>query len=82
MKYVYKLVNEDLTHLGGAMGTEYTRTRWARLFESVEGAKKAAEMHYATMESDAIKWQWAGSYWHSGDLRHTMYTITREKVES
>lgn len=46
-RYIYNVVCEDATHLGGAMGTEYTTIKWTRHFASNAKAVKFAEAHIA-----------------------------------
>jgi len=43
---VYEAVAEDLSHLGGPMGTEYTTRKSLGLFEHWKDAKAACEKHY------------------------------------
>lgn len=71
MKF-YVLENQDLTNLGGPMGTEQVATRWLRYFRTASAAKKAAEKDF----KKTIKWKKAGKdKFTSGDLLHTMYHI-------
>lgn len=69
----YELVNEDLTNLGGPMGTEYTVTRWRRYFDSAKKAKAAAVKDHEA----AIEWHKMGHGYRSNDLGHTMYYIAQ-----
>lgn len=52
IKAIYSLTAEDLTNLGGPMGTEYTETMWIKYFTSKEKAKKYAEKHF----KGSLKW--------------------------
>jgi hypothetical protein len=72
------LVAEDLTSLGGPMGTEHTTVIFTRYFTDVGKAKAAAEKHYGA----PINWKRREGAVTSGDLRWVMYTIDRIKVES
>ena len=46
---VYELESENLTELGGPMGTERTLTNGRKLFQSAQSAKKYAEGDYKTV---------------------------------
>lgn len=43
MDKIYALRSENLSGLGGMMGTESTFTNWRRYFSSLEKAKRCAE---------------------------------------
>jgi len=73
---VYKLVSENLTQLGGRMGTERTSTNFTKIFSTVDGAKKYAEKDYG----NKIEWKDRKEYITSGDLRYVMYEIRKEVV--
>jgi len=68
----YQLINEDLTNLGGPMGTEYTTERWRRNYKTLPEARAAAERDYG----EPIEWKG----YSSGDLGHVMYTIQPVRV--
>ena len=80
---IYELIYEDLTHLGGPMGTEYTTEHSLGLFDDVDKAKKAAEKNYGGKlewfegeENDCEEGQIR-----TDDLRYVMYhIITREVI--
>ena len=80
---VYELISEDLSHLGGPMGTEYTTESSLGLFSGEDGlekAKKAAEKHYG----GKIKWskdKYPEGSLCSGDLRYVMYHIRIRRVK-
>lgn len=75
----YRLVNEDLTHLGGPMGTEYTEDRWSKNYATVEQAKQAAEKDY----DSPIEWvKERNGGWRSPDLGYVMYRIEPITLES
>ena len=69
---MYSLTSENLTHLGGPMGSEYTTTNWRKYFETLEEAKEYAEKDYNGKEK--IKWSGSNKI-HSQDLLFVMYQI-------
>lgn len=73
---IFKLVSENLTGLGGPMGTERTWENWSKLFHDIEVAKAHAVIDYGK----AINWQTEKNRTHSGDLGYVMYTITEVEV--
>lgn len=73
---IYKLTSENLTNLGGPMGSEYTFSNWEKYFTSIESAKKYAEKDYG----DKIKWKGGKRKPSSGDLRYVMYEIEKLNV--
>jgi len=73
---VFKLTVENLSGLGGRMGTESTSIDKVKLFSTVNGAKKYAEKDYG----DKIEWKDRKKYITSGDLRYVMYEICKESV--
>ena len=74
---MYKLRNEDLTHLGGPMGAEYTTTRYNKYFTTVDKAKNFAEKEYGK----PINWTKYNRSISSGDLGYVMYDITLVEIE-
>ena len=74
---IYKLVSENLTSLGGPMGTENVTDNFVRFFDSIDKAKSAAVKDFG----DDIKWKRKGKNVSSGDLLHVMYDISPIKVE-
>jgi hypothetical protein len=74
---MYELKSINLSHIGGPMGTEYTRTNWRRYFKTLKGAKTAAENDY----SKNIDWKKTDGEIHSGDLLYVMYTIKKLAIE-
>jgi hypothetical protein len=86
---IYMLESEDLTHLGGPMGSEYTTTNFRKYFSSVKKAKEYAEQDYKRnvnvterhSEIEWKKWNSKTGYTNSGDLSFVMYTIARIEVE-
>jgi hypothetical protein len=77
---MYELVSENLSNLGGRMGTEYTTINYRKFFTTIDGAKKAAEKEY----KKKIVWKAdkSGEYWRSPDLAYVMYHIRTVRVES
>lgn len=75
---IYELLSENLSHLGGPMGSEYTTDNWRKHFDDVELAKKYAEKDF----KNKIKWQKSPSGYCSGDLHFVMYTIKKLKIIS
>lgn len=80
---MYQLISEDLTHLGGPMGSEYTTTNYRKFFNKLSIAKAFAEIEYqkVSKKRKRIKWSKTHGEWCSGDLLHVMYTIKKIKVE-
>jgi hypothetical protein len=80
---VYELIAEDLTHLGGPMGSEYTTDKSLGLFDSIEKCKEKAKKHYN--RKDPITWtknvSRTGDVLRSDDLGWVMYHIRTRKVE-
>lgn len=72
----YELIYEDLTGLGGSMGTERTFTKWRKFFSSMQKAKKYAEKDYGK----PLEWFETDDGVRSNDLSYVMYYITRVKV--
>lgn len=73
----YELVSEDLTGVGGPMGTDHTTENFTKFFVDIENAKKYAEKDYG----DKIEWIRCNGGVSSGDLLHVMYDITPVKTE-
>lgn len=63
MKTLWKVLKEDLTHLGGPMGTEYTTTIWEKYFatrpEAMAAIEKDAKKEKVREMPDLKK----GTYW-------------------
>lgn len=74
---MYELESENLTHLGGLMGTEYTFPNWRKFFSTPELAKAAAEKDYGK----PLKWLKTKKGWRTEDLRYVMYHIRKVEVE-
>jgi hypothetical protein len=85
---MYKLTSENLTGLGGPMGTERTWNNWEKYFNDIVIAKDFALRDYRkeTKDSEAtIDWRdttlgrTTDVRITSGDLRFVMYTIEEVK---
>lgn len=76
---VYMLTATDLTHLGGPMGSEYTKVIFNKPYKNLSKAKAAAEKDY----EQPIEWQnqESNKFWTSGDLGHVTYDIRKITVE-
>lgn len=75
---MYQLVSENLSNLGGRMGTEYTTVNFRKFFKTFEGAQKAAEKDY----KKKIKWKKVKTgVWRSPDLAYVMYHIKLVETE-
>lgn len=83
---MYKAVAEDLTNLGGPMGTEYTTTIFRKYFKSRKRAKEYCEKHYRkhTRGTNLKMFKWLkkedGDV-ESGDLRFVSYGVYKVKTE-
>jgi hypothetical protein len=83
----FELKSEDMTHLGGPMGSDYTKENWHKLFKSLGSAKACAERDYNKQIKGLTKgyrklcWKEDGyGGWTTGDLLFVMYTIKRVSV--
>jgi hypothetical protein len=90
---MYALVNEDLSHLGGPMGTEYTTMGAPRYFHTLVEAKAAAQKHYhdwMECSTKVLTWVHEHNYdekptegrLRTADLGWVMYHIEPVKAES
>ncbi len=82
---LFELVSENLTHLGGPMGTEETWNNWSKFFTTIEAAKEFAEKDYqkeSHKKEERITWTKNKTEFCSGDLSFVMYTIRPVKVEA
>lgn len=84
---MWELISEDLTGLGGPMGTDNTPINFRKFFKSIENAKKYAEKDY---KCGKISWRVSKDYVHynsskysvtSGDLGYVMYRIRKIETE-
>jgi len=75
-KVVYALESENISGLGGPMGTEQTRTNWTRYFSCIAKAKAAAKEDYERHGRDTrIEWSKSGKGFSSQDLCFVQYHI-------
>lgn len=76
---VFVLESEDLSRLGGPMGTERTTVNFMRIFKSPASAMAYAQKDYGKR---SIRWKKhpKRQEWSSGDLLHVMYTIYETEV--
>ena len=77
MKTLYSLTSEDLSHLGGYMGTEYVTTNSIKYFTTVDLAKAYALKDYRKTDKN-LNIKWRGNF--SGDLLWVSYNIKKIKV--
>jgi hypothetical protein len=75
---IYQLTSENLSGLGGPMGSERTYNNWVRPYDSHEAAMLAAEIDYNGKEE--IQWTKGTNGWHSQDLGYVMYYINEVEV--
>ncbi len=80
---MYELRSENLTHLGGPMGSEYTYDNWRKHFTKIEFAKEYAEKDYLKKNNNPEKIKWVKEYNHirTQDLGFVMYYITPIKCK-
>ena len=82
MEY-FELTCEDLTNIGGPMGTETTSVIFSRAYSTLQKAKDAAEKDHKRRCNSmpwAIKWTDSGRRINSGDLSSHTYYIEKKKV--
>jgi hypothetical protein len=82
---VYELIYEDLTHLGGPMGSEYTTSKSMGLFASADAAKKAGSSDYFRRTAKrgtrrSFDWYSEGRDWRTDDLGFVMYWVKERAV--
>lgn len=84
MKY-FEVRSENLTNLGGPMGSEYTFDNWSMSVSSVEKAKTIVEKDYKKecggTPEQIIKWIKKGKNYQTQDLRFVMYYIREVTVK-
>jgi len=85
MKKIYRLVYEDLTHLGGPMGTEYTTYSHMGTYSAPKTARAEAAKNYARKSGKvvkALKWyKESPTHFRTDDLLFVMYHIYEDTVE-
>lgn len=74
---VYEALKEDLSHLGGPMGTEYTTTESMGIFGSLDRALNTCEKDFGK----PIKWRKTHKGQSSPDLGYCMYHVKERKVK-
>lgn len=77
---MFVLQSENLTQLGGRMGTEYITTNFRKYFKSLKAAKAYAEKDYG---KKLIWWfkHKKKKEWETDDLGHVMYNINKIETE-
>lgn len=79
---IYILESNDLSGLGGPMGSERIITNFVKYFYSIDNAKKYAEEDYLKYKPEPIKWKKARNGGiTSGDLLFVEYNIGKIKIE-
>lgn len=77
----YILENEDITNVGGPMGSS-TSTRYRKYFKDLANAKSHAVREYVVKTGNpAFKWKRGNGQWSSPDLGYVMYTISKIEWE-
>lgn len=85
---IFELVSENLTGLGGMMGTERTWTNWRKFFQTIKEAKEYAGEDFnkgpksaASKDVKELKWHRSGAGYRTEDLGHVMYHVRPVVVE-
>lgn len=83
---MYKLISENLTGLGGPMGTERTWSNYTKYFKTVKAAKEFAEKDFDSFEVRngryrKLVWHKDRDYYRTDDMGYVMYYIKKVKVE-
>jgi hypothetical protein len=83
MSKTYVLKSENLTHLGGPMGTEYTYDNWMKYFSDPDKAKAYAEKDYQkeTSSKKTLRWLKEGKGFRTEDLLFVMYHVHPVEIE-
>ena len=74
---IFMLESENLTALGGPMGSEYTWVNWRKHFSTLAKAKAAAEKDF----KGNIDWIETRYGVRSPDLRYVMYHIRKIQID-
>ncbi|QGH72881.1 MAG: hypothetical protein [Podoviridae sp. ctrTa16] len=77
MTHIYELISENLSNLGGRMGTESTFNNFSKPFSTIEKAKDYAVADYG----NAINWSRTKRGLCSGDLMYVMYYINKVEID-
>lgn len=82
---VYETIAEDLTHLGGPMGSEYTTRNSLGLFNSLNKAKNRANYHYNNetghIRTEILKWREYYDHSATQDLGFIQYHVYEREVK-
>ncbi len=82
---MYSLRSENLTHLGGAMGSEYTFDNYTKYFNERENASKYANKEYNKGRKKKKELGWIKTkgkeQYRTEDLGYVMYHIELVVVE-
>lgn len=81
---MYRVVSENLTGLGGSMGTERTWNNWSKYFKTLKSAKEYALNDYRAERKDpsaTLEWMRSGSGIRTKDLGFVMYYISKIKTQ-
>lgn len=79
---MYSLMSENLSGLGGPMGSEHTTTNWVKYFFTKGNAKVYAERDYKENGgTEDIKWVRTNNGIRTQDLGFVMYHIDEIVVE-
>lgn len=81
---IYQLTSllEDLSRIGGRMGTEYTTINYTKPFSSLDKAQEYADNEYFAHRGQKIEWTKINkNIWSSGDLLYVMYEIRKIKID-
>lgn len=81
MPYIYEAIYEDLSHLGGPMGTEYTTEHSLGVFDDPQKAKNACQASYKKEGvKTLLKWIKSGENLRTPDLGFVMYHVRIRKI--
>ena len=80
--YIYNLICEDASHLGGPMGSEYTEHIFTKPFSDLQKAKNYA-VKYSERKywEDWMKWKKDGKNSWYLDEGSYIFTIERKEVK-
>ena len=73
------LINENLTQVGGRMGSDKTWDNWRKYFYHLSNAMAFAERDYVGVSD--ITWVQTQTGYRSQDLGHVIYRLERIHVE-
>jgi hypothetical protein len=84
MNKIFLLISEDISDLGGPMGSERVYTNFQRYFDDLKKAKDAADKDYfrGKEKGKKLKWIKGKNKWlRTDDLGYVMYHIKEINVE-